>query len=385
MSLRVAFNATPLLSPLTGIGNYIVELGRALEAEGSVDAYSFYPYVWRHERPQPPHNGGGVQSRLLQRLKPWMPFRGAVRHAIRRIGFSRGLSTYRVQLYHEQNYIPLAYDVPVVVTVHDLSWIRYPDTHPIDRVRWLERGLPAALERARAIVVDSDFVRTEVISTFRVPAERVRTVYLGVSGEFRPRSPADAAATLQRLGLEHGGYVLTVGTIEPRKNLSHVLEAFSQLPVPLRDRYPLVIAGARGWQDRGILTRLRRLADRGQIRFLGHIAGSDLPDVYAGAAVFVFASLYEGFGLPPLEAMASGVPVIVSDRASLPEVVGDAGYTVDAEHPDDLASCIAGLLDDSRARARLSQRGIERAARFSWNACAAATLDVYRAVAPSAA
>jgi len=385
MPLRVAFNATPLLSPLTGIGNYIVELGRALAAEGSVDAYSFYRYRWRHERPQPPRHLGDGRSTLLQRLKPWVPFRGAVRHAFRRIGFSRGLRAYRVQLYHEQNYVPLAYDVPVVVTVHDLSWLRYPETHPIDRVRWLERGLPAALERACAILVDSDFIRSEVISTFRVPPERVKTVHLGVSGEFRPRSAGDVAATLQRLGLEHGGYVLTVGTIEPRKNLSHVLEAFAQLPELLRERYPLVVAGARGWQDGAIVTRLRRLADRGQIRFLGHVAGSDLPDLYAGAAVFVFASLYEGFGLPPLEAMASGVPVIVSDRASLPEVVGDAGLTVDGEHADDLASRIAGLLDDSRTRAQMARRGIARAARFSWEACAAATLDVYRAVASGAA
>jgi alpha-1,3-rhamnosyl/mannosyltransferase len=382
MSLRVAFNATPLLSPLGGIGKYIIELGRALEAEGSVDAYSFYRYRWRHERPQPPRSIGEARSRLLQRLKPWVPFRA--RPAFRRIGFSRGLRAYGVQLYHEQNYVPLAYDVPVVVTVHDLSWIRYPETHPIDRVRWLNRALPTALARAHTVLVDSDFVRSEVISTFAVPAERVRTVYLGVSDEFRPRPAREATATLGRLGLEYGRYVLTVGTIEPRKNLSHVLEAFSQLPAALRERYPLVVAGARGWHERAIVSRLRRLANGRQIRFLGHIASGDLPDLYAGAAVFVFASLYEGFGLPPLEAMASGVPVIVSNRASLPEVVGDAGYTVDVEHSEPLASRIAGLLDDSCTRAKLAQRGIERAERFSWHACAAATLNVYRAVAPSA-
>ncbi len=164
------------------------------------------------------------------------------------------------------------------------------------------------------------------------------------------------------MGLNHGGYILTVGTIEPRKNILHVLEAFAQIPAAIRERFPLVVAGARGWRASDIVSRLRRLADRGQIRFLGHVGGATLPCLYAGAASFVFPSLYEGFGLPPLEAMASGVPVIASNRASVPEVMGDAGQSLEPDSPEDTAAKITALLDDPSERAAMAQRGIERAA-----------------------
>ncbi len=378
MPIRVAFNATPLLSPLTGIGNYIVQVGQALAEQGEVDAYSYYRYRWRHERPQPPRELGVSGPTRVQRVKPWVPFRGPLRRTIHRWGFSSGLQRHRIQIYHEQNYIPLAYDVPVVITIHDLSWIRYPETHPPDRVRWLERGLPRALARAAVILVDSDFVRAEVLATFGIAPERVRTAYLGVSGDYRPRAAEETAATLREHGLVHGRYLLTVGTIEPRKNIAHALEAYAGLATEIRERYPLVVAGAHGWRATAMVSRLRRLAERGQIRFLGHVAGAALPDLYAGAALFVFPSLYEGFGLPPLEAMASGTPVVVSDRASLPEVVGAAGATIDPEQPETTTAKIAELLEDPALRTAMTTRGIARAAGFTWEACAAVARDAYR-------
>jgi len=172
-----------------------------------------------------------------------------------------------------------------------------------------------------------------------------------------------------------------VGTIEPRKNILHALEAFARIPASIRERYPLVVAGARGWRAADIKSRLRRLADAGQIRFLGHVAEATLPCLYAGAAAFVFPSLYEGFGLPLLEAMASGVPVIASNRASVPEVMGDAGQSLDPDSPEDTAAKITALLEDPATRAAMAQRGIERAAGFTWQACAAVTRNVYATVA----
>jgi alpha-1,3-rhamnosyl/mannosyltransferase len=377
MTLRVAFNATPLLSPLTGIGNYIVELGAALAATGEVDAYSFYRYRWRHEPPCPPPEQFPLTAAVVQRIKPWLPFRGTLRVVAQQMGFSRGLREHRIDLYHEPNYVPLRYDVPVVITIHDLSWLHYPETHPVDRVRWLMRGMPRAIDRARAIIVDSHFVRAEVIKEFGVAPERVHTAHLGVSKIYRQRSAEETVSTLQPLGLRHGNYLLTVGTIEPRKNVGHVLEAFAQIPAAIRERFPLVIAGARGWRATEIVGRLRRLADLGQIRFLGHVGDDALPHLYAGAASFVFPSLYEGFGLPPLEAMASGVPVLASNRASLPEVMGDAGRMLEPDDVNDTAERIRAMLDDPVARAAMAQRGIARAAEFTWGACAAATRRVY--------
>ena len=377
MSMRVAFNATPLLSPLTGIGNYIVELGTALARLNEVDAYSFYRYRWRHESPTVPAANGRIGSGFVEKMKPLVPFRGGLRHAAKFLGFRRGLRRFRIDLYHEQNYIPLSFDAPVVITIHDLSWIRYPASHPADRVRWLEKGLPRAVDRARLILVDSEFVRQEVLSTFGLEPTRVRTTYLGVKEAFAPRTAADAASTLSALNLEYGQYVLSVGTIEPRKNLQHVLDAFERLPAALRERYPLVVAGANGWQSSDLLKRIHNLSDR-QVRFLGPVDQGRLPDLYAGAAVFVFPSLYEGFGFPPLEAMASGVPVIVSDRASLPEIVDDAGELMNPEDPVETSERLRSMLEDPAHRRELAWRGIAQAARFTWAACAENTLESYR-------
>lgn len=379
--IRVAFNASPLLTSATGIANYIRYLGHALAATGEVDSHSFYRYRWRHEEPTQPEAvaDGNAGRGLLEQLRPWVPMRGTARRAARHLGFDQGLRKHRIELYHEQNYVPLSYDVPVVVTVHDLSWMHYPDAHPVDRVQWLERGVPEAMERAAAILVDSEFVRREVLTTFGVDTERVHTALLGVPEDFVPRSRSATAASLGPLGLTHGSYILTVGTIEPRKNLRHMLEAYALLPEALRERFPLAIAGARGWQSRDMVARLRRVTDE-QVRFLGHVERSVLRDLYAGAALFAFPSLYEGFGLPPLEAMASGVPVVVSDRASLPEVVADAGVQVDPIDVEHIAGAVQALLEDEPRRRDLALRGLERARRFTWESCAEKTLRVYRGV-----
>lgn len=383
MPLRVAFNATPLLSPLTGIGNYIVHLGAALATTADVDAFSFYGFRWRHEwpTPQPLSPRDRWAQRVRDSIKEMVPWKRELRMAQQRYTFGRGLRRNAVALYHEPNYIPIRFDVPVVITVHDLSWVRYPETHPLDRIRWLEKGLPRALDRASVILVDSEFVRREVLETFALPSHRVRTVLLGVSSEFRPRAPVETFDTLLSLGLTHGRYLLTVGTIEPRKNVRHVLDAYANLAPALRERFPLVVAGARGWRADELEKDLLLLAQRGQIRFLGHVAADALPDLFAGASAFVFPSKYEGFGLPPLEAMASGVPVLVSDRASLPEVVGDAGLTLDPDDPQATATKLEALLQDTDWRAALAARGVARAATFTWDACARETLRAYRSVA----
>ncbi len=386
MALRVGINATPVLAPLTGIGNYVVRLGAALAALGDADLHSFYGWRWRHEAPAAPDSNAvaarvdAATPRLRDRVRPLVPWLREMRQAQQRLGFARGLRRHAIGIYHEPNYVPICYDVPVVVTIHDLSWLRYPETHPRDRIRWLERGMPRAVEHAAAIIVDSEFVRQEVVTSLGVDPGRVHAVHLGVAPEFHPRGAALTRAVLERLDLVHGEYLLSVGTIEPRKNVSHVLAAYARLPEKLRERHPLVIAGARGWRATDLERDLHSLALRGRIRFLGHVPDADLPALYAGAAAFVFASRYEGFGLPPLEAMACGIPVLVSNRASLPEIAGGAAGMLDPEQPGETARAIEALLVDPVARAALARRGVARASVFTWETCARATLDVYRSI-----
>jgi O-antigen biosynthesis alpha-1,3-rhamnosyltransferase len=383
--LRVGLNATALALPRTGIGNYIVHLAAALGARSDVELHAFEGAGWRvSAQPPPDAPAAGTSAKIRAVLKPLDPFKRRLRRVIQQHRFARGARTLSLDLYHEPNYVPIESDLPLVTTIHDLSWIRYPGMHPADRVRWLEHSMPRAVDRAAAILVDSDFTRSEVIAQFRCPAERVHTAHLGVAGEFHPRTSEQTCDALAPFGLTHGGYVLNVGTIEPRKNLGHVLDAYLGLPAGLRKRYPLVVAGARGWRAAAIEKRLHTLDASSELRFLGRVDHDALAPLYAGAAAFVFPSLYEGFGLPPLEAMASGVPVLASNRASIPEVVGDGAVLVDPDSPEETSKRLQALLEDAAMRADLGRRGVERARAFTWDACAARTLVAYRAALQAA-
>jgi O-antigen biosynthesis alpha-1,3-rhamnosyltransferase len=378
--LRVGLNTSALASPRTGIGNYVVHLAGALAERDDVEVHAFDGRRWSRGLPAASQASmTSPMAGLRAALKPLVPFKRQLRHAMQRGPFARGAREHSLDLYHEPNYVPVPSDIPVVATVHDLSWIRHPDMHPVDRVRWLERSMTHAIVHAAGILVDSEFTRSEVVAEFRCPVERVHVAHLGVAPRFHPRSVHETRATLGAFGLVHAGYVLSVGTIEPRKNIGHTLDAYALLPAALRTRYPLVVAGARGWRAGPIEARLRSLDAAGVLRYVGTVEQDVLADLYAGAAAFVFASLYEGFGLPPLEAMASGVPVLASNRASIPEVTGDAAVLIDPADPRQTSGRLATLLEDATLRAELGERGLLRSRAFTWSACAARTVAAYRA------
>ena len=188
------------------------------------------------------------------------------------------------------------------------------------------------------------------------------------------------APVLERHQLVPGGYLLAVGTLEPRKNLLRTIDAYTGLPQKLRSSTPLVIAGMRGWLAQDLESRIRQYEQRGEVRWLGYVPADELPLLYSGAAMLVYPSLYEGFGLPVLEAMASGIPVITSNRASLPEVAGDVGVMINPEDFGELRTHMQRLLEDRAEAGRLGRLGVERARLFTWQACADKTLAVYRAV-----
>ena len=373
--LRLAINAWSLISQQAGIAAYTRNLVAALYDMNAVDMNLFYGYGWSTELRTAPLPGiESIKSWVKKFVpRPYTLTRFAQQHC-----FDVGVRRQPCDVYHEPGFLPFQCSSPTVITIHDLSPLRYPEAHPAQRVRDFGEQLPKAINRAAQIIVDAESVRGEVMETFGVLPERIHTIHLGVAPYYRPRSRAETAPARQHYALEHGQYILAVGTLEPRKNLMQAIDAYSALPDSIRRNTPLVIAGMRGWMVQELESRLRQLEERGEVRWLGFVPAADLPLLYSGAAMLVYPSLYEGFGLPVLEAMASGIPVITSNRASLPEVAGDVGLMVDPGDTIALRRWMQQLLENRAEAQRLGILGIERARQFTWGACAEKTLAIYQ-------
>ena len=373
--MKVAFNASQLLSPLTGIGQYTLNLGSALGALNEVDLEFFYANAWSRDLKATP-------SRRMEFLKPlvkrWLPFPYELSRAVQQRYFTLGIKRFRPELYHEPSFLPFRFEGRTVITVHDLSWVRFPDTHPVARVRIINKLLPLAIERATHILVDSEFVRSEVIDHYGVRPSKVTTTPLASRDIFWPRTLEQRRATLERNGVRDGSYFLCVGTLEPRKNVESALRAHALLPEPLRRRFPLVLVGMHGWLTSRLEHEMKLPAVRGEVITPGYVADEDLADLYSGACALLYPSIYEGFGLPPLEAMACGAPVIMSNASSLPEVGGPAAVLHDPHNVDALSLAMRRLVEDPQFRRERSAASLQQAAQFSWDRCARETLTVYK-------
>jgi glycosyltransferase involved in cell wall biosynthesis len=376
--LKVAFGATALLSQLTGLGQYALHLAKGLREQPGVAPSFFYG---THFSEQIEISASKATTAVRSLVRRFLPHAYALDRAARQRFFDAGARRLKFDVYHEPNYLALKFQGPTVITVHDLSWIRYPHTHPSERVRAMNTYFESALRRASRVLTDSEFVRGELIQEFGLPSCAVQAIPLGLDPSFRRMTADQTRSALEVHGLSHGGYFLSVGTIEPRKNMQTTLAAYSALPTAVRKRFPLVIAGMRGWRTSPIERQLEPMVDRGEVRALGYLEREDLAAITAGALALVYPSLYEGFGLPPLEAMGCGVPAIVSNVSSLPELVGNAGMLVSPMDVDALADAMRAIADDGALRRALSELSVAQAARFSWSRCVSETVNAYRLAA----
>lgn len=378
--MRVILNVDAITAPLTGIGRYALELALGLARHAAVEELRLYSaFRWVDD---PAH--ALAANRTIAQLRRSIPFKTQALELytqLRSALFRAHTRRLRGYLLHTPNYVLMPFDGPAVTTVHDLSAFNHPETHPVERVRFLDRHLPRTLERADAVLTDSVFVADEIHQRLGVPRARLHTVALGVDPAYRPRTPAELAAPLAAHGLEAGAYLLVVATQEPRKNLVRLARAYAALRSDLRARTPLVIVGARGWLNRELERTLGPLEASGSARRLGYIDEDTLPLIYAGARAFAFPSLYEGFGLPVLEAMASGVPALTSNVSSLPEVGADIALGVDPFDEDALRAGLERILDDDAWRNDARTRGPVHAQQFPWSRCVDETVAVYRSVA----
>jgi alpha-1,3-rhamnosyl/mannosyltransferase len=375
--IRLAFNGSALLSPLTGVGQYSKSLASHLCASSDVQVHIFYAAIWSQEIRTGPIREIGAIKDFIKNFVP-QPYR--VSRAIQQWRFNLGASRIRPDLYHEPNFLPFKFDGPTVVTAHDLSWIRFPETHPPERVAVMNKLFPRSLKAASHVLTDAEFIRQEIIEEFGVAPDRITSVPLGARRIFRPRTEGECATALAEFGLRYRGYVLCVGTQEPRKNLELAIRAYAGLAPAIRKRFPLVTVGMKGWLTSRLESVMQPLVASGELHPLGYTSDEALAALYAGATALVYPSLYEGFGLPPLEAMASGTPVIVSNRSTLPEVVGTAGVVIDAEDEAALREALQQFVEDRKFWEERAGAGLQRAAGFSWQRCAEQTLAVYRRV-----
>ena len=284
----------------------------------------------------------------------------------------------RVDLLHALAFVtPLLSPCPAVVTIYDLSFLLYPESFKRFKRFYLGLFTRLSARRARRIIAISESTKRDVVRLLGVPPEKVEVIYCGIDEAFRPLAEDRVAAFRSKHGLPER-FILFVGTIEPRKNVTRLIEAFATLRPCDFANLKLVIGGAKGWFYQDVFARVEELGLEGQVMFPGYIPVSELPLWYNAAELFVYPSLYEGFGLPPLEAMACGTPVVTANTSSLPEVVGEAGLTVDPLDVAGLAEAMRRVLGDEALRQEMRKRGLQRAKGFSWTKTAQETVQVYR-------
>ncbi len=381
--MRIGLDGKILTLRAGGTGRYAINLTRAMLAEAAAHRPDLEFVVLtgpQTSREVMEEFRGRCEERFLGAKSSVIRSLTLVPAALRRLG---------VDVFHGMDHvgIPLVgRSCRYVVTVHDVIPLILPETFTPRHRLVVRMALARVRRKADRVIVPSHAVKRDVVRRVGLPEDRVVVTHEGCEARFRPvRSGTGLRDVAARYGLPPR-YVLAVGTLEPRKNLTTLLEAFARLrrdgevDADLR----LVLAGARGWLEEPIFATVRSLGLEDAVRFTGFVDDDDLPAVYSGAALFAFPSLYEGFGLPLLEAMACGVPVVTSNISSLPEVAGDAAVLVDPRDEQGLAAAIARLLRDEALRGRLREAGIARARQFSWEATARRTLDAYAAVVQAA-
>lgn len=367
--MRIAIDIRPLLEPnRAGVPTYTAEMTRALAASGRHD----YALFLNAARLAVPADVPPMSPRLSHRFfsYPNLLLNGG-------FAFLRAPTIERLVGGIDAVYLPnlnfVATEKPAVVTVHDLSFVRYPRFFTPKQRLWHSLvGARRTLRRAAAIIAVSEHTKRDIIEIFGVPEDRVNVASPGIDPRYRPQSPEEIARVRSKHGLTAPFY-LFLGSLEPRKNIEAIIAAHERSATDA----DLVIAGGKGWLYDGIFRRAAASKKRDRIRFLGYVADADKPGLYAAALALVYPSFYEGFGMPPAEAMAVGTPVVASRAASLSEVVADAGLLVDPYDHGELADAMDAIAREPALAALLRERGLERAKRFSWDASAAVLERVF--------
>jgi glycosyltransferase involved in cell wall biosynthesis len=365
--IRIGYDSTPLLGRRSGVGYYSERLLAAM-----IQSQPEWEYLLLSNRPL------GRLAPIFQQATPVKKFLPFSSWVWMQFALPQIIDEVRPDLCHFTNALaPVRFSRPFVLTIHDASLFLHRQHHPWSRVLAIRMLLPFVARRATAVITVSQFARKDLVRVLRVPASKVRVIYEAAPATFQPLLDPRQRAQLREkydLPLE---YILYVGTLEPRKNLLRLLRSVHRLHRQGR-RVKLVLVGSMGWKMKAFHQEIERLQMQDGVQYLGYVPTADLPGLYSMATVFAFPSLYEGFGLPPVEAMACGAPVLTSRASAMSEVCGPAAWLVNPLDEKEIAAGLGQILADPSLRDRLRQQGLRRAQLFSWQRAAAETTTVYR-------
>lgn len=355
---------------LTGNETYVTNLVNAMVKLGTGHEFTV---LYTH--PKAALYWQGKQGLNLVRVRP--------EHPLVRIPLVMPwlVQRHNLDLLHVQYVGPPFLTAPLIVTIHDISFEYYPEFFSTREMLRFKATIPLTARRSSKILTISNNSKQALMDAYGIPDEKIVVTYLGVDTKFQPmRSTSEEHRAAAKYGI-NGRYLLAVGNLQPRKNMVRLIKAYTRL----RNARPeidhkLVIVGKKAWKFDPILSFIKSSRWVDDIILTDYVPDEDLRILYARAGLFVYPSIYEGFGLPPLEAMACGTPVVVSDRSSMPEVVGDAGIKVDPFDVDRLAAAMAGILLEPEVAKWYEERGLQRVKQFSWSKCASATMNIYEEI-----
>ena len=369
--MRIGIDATALPPQPVGAGNYIIQLIRALANLKINDEFVIFAQQRGHDLISLPENDSFAWI-ILEDRNP------GSRLIWEQTLFPRLIRKSGVDLLHSLHYTrPVRLPCASVVTFHDMTFFLYPQLHTRAKRLFFPLAIRASAHQADALTATSESTRQDAIRVLGISPEKITTTQLGVDPAFRP---INDAATKRKIAEKFDlpeRFILYVGLIEPRKNLPMLINAYKGL-IDGGENYKLVLVGRYGWMYEELLRQINNLDLGGMVHFTGYVSQEDLPLVYNLSSLFVYPTIYEGFGLPALEAMACGVPVITTDVSSLPEIVGEAGMLVPVNNVEALHGAMIEVLGDEDLRREMINKGIQRAAKFSWEQTAKLTFQVYQ-------
>ncbi len=378
--MKIIISTDSIKFPVTGIGRYALELINNLAVHPDITSIKYLSGLKVVSEPPVLVNTHSVSAGDLKKHLRNSRIVSDIYRLTVPVLKGRALKPFSEYVFHSPNYYIPPGHKKACTTFHDLSIFHYPEYHPKGRVHLMKKELLSSVSRAQVLITDSRFTKNEVANFFDFAPDRIIVAPLASSGDFFPREESECKSVLAQYGLNYGMFTFFAGTIEPRKNLKNLLLAYQNLPIDISLHFPLVISGYQGWESEELHRLLDVGSQRGWVKYLGYTDQKTLSILFSASRAFLFPSRYEGFGLPVLEAMAAGTPVITSNVSSLPEVAGDAGLIVDPDDVDQLTKYIHEILINDSLYAELTARGFLQNAKFSWRQCALETIKAYKLV-----